>query len=229
MPRVELPPASPPPVPNDDLPLVREHVPELSETQRALLARFAGLVREWNERVNLVSRKDVEHLEEHHLLHALLALRLWRPVDGARVVDLGTGGGFPGLALAIALPQCRFTLVDSIAKKGRAVADMAAALGLANVRVLVARAENVRDRFDYVFGRAVAPLPEFLRWAAPLVRPGVAGHPSNGVLYFKGTLWREELAGTASMPGSVWPLHDLAPRPFFEGKFLLHFPAPARG
>jgi 16S rRNA (guanine527-N7)-methyltransferase len=225
---VESAPAAHTPTPPDALPLVREHIPGLAEAQLVQLGRLAVLVRNWNERVNLVSRKDVEHLEEHHILHSLLAVRLWRPASGGRIVDLGTGGGFPGLPLAIVHPECRFTLVDSIAKKGRAVADMAAALELANVRVLCLRAEAVRDRFDFVFGRAVAPLPEFLRWAAPLVRPGAAGEPANGVFYFKGTLWREELAGATVQPASVWSLHDLAPRTFFEGKFLLHFPAPAR-
>jgi 16S rRNA (guanine527-N7)-methyltransferase len=205
---------------------VRAHVPGLGDAPLARLASLAALVRDWNERVNLVSRKDVEHLEEHHLLHSLLAARVWRPAPGARAVDLGTGGGFPGLPLAIVFPEVRFTLVDSIAKKARAVADMAAALELGNVRVLSVRAEAVRDRFDYVLGRAVAPLPEFLRWAAPLLRPRAAGEPPNGILYFKGTLWREELAGARTQPGMVWPLHRLVPRPYFEEKFLLHFPAP---
>lgn len=215
--------------PPDPLPLVRELLPELPDEILAQLGRLAALVRGWNERVNLVSRKDVEQLEEHHLVHSLTAARVLRPAAGARLVDLGTGGGFPGLPLAIVFPEAEFTLVDSIAKKARAVTDIAAALGLANVRVLTERAEKVRARFDFVLGRAVAPLPEFLRWAAPRVREGTAGAPANGVFYFKGTLWREELAGSPCQPTTVWPLHDFAPRPFFEGKFLLHFAAPLPG
>jgi 16S rRNA (guanine527-N7)-methyltransferase len=219
-------PASPPP---PTLPLVRQHLPGLDESHLEKLAQLAALVRDWNARVNLVSRKDVDHLEEHHLLHSLLVTRVLQPAAGASLVDLGTGGGFPGLPLAIVFPQCRFTLFDSVAKKGRAVADMAAALGLTNARVIIERAEKVRDRFDFVLGRAVAALPEFLGWALPRLRSGAAGAPGNGVLYFKGTLWREELAdaGPQSQPASVWDLHEFAPTPYFEGKFLLHFPAPA--
>jgi len=125
-------------------------------------------------------------------------------------------------------PEAKFTLVDSIAKKGRAVDDMAAALELRNVRVIVARAEKLRDRFDYVLGRAVTNLPEFLRWSAPLLRTGEKGSLANGVLYFKGTLWREELAGTKTQPAAVWDLHEVAPREYFAEKFLLHFAAPLR-
>jgi 16S rRNA (guanine527-N7)-methyltransferase len=218
-------PELPPP---DPLPLVREFLPELPAATLEKLGRLTALVRAWNERVNLVSRKDVEHLEEHHLLHSLLATKWLRPAAGAHVADLGTGGGFPGLPLAIVFPEAKFTLVDSIAKKGRAVDDMAAALELRNVRVVVERAEKLRDRFDYVLGRAVTKLPEFLRWSAPLLRTGGKGSLANGVLYFKGTLWREELAGARTQPESVWDLHTAAPREYFAEKFLLHFPAPLR-
>ncbi len=216
-------PEFPPP---DFLPLIREFLPEISEAVIVQLGRLTALVRSWNARVNLVSRKDVDQLEEHHLLHSLLAAKVFRPAAGARVVDLGTGGGFPGLPLAMLFPQARFTLVDSIAKKGRAVGDIAAALGLPNVHIMTARAETLHDRFDFVFGRAVAALPEFLRWAAPLLAPGARGEPVNGVFYFKGTLWREELAGSPVQPSSVWSLHEFVPRPFFAEKFLLHFAAP---
>jgi 16S rRNA (guanine527-N7)-methyltransferase len=216
--------ASPP----DPLPLVRAFLPELASDKLVQLGRLAALVREWNERVNLVSRRDVENLEEHHLLHSLMLAKVFRPAVKARVADLGTGGGFPGLPLAILHPGVSFTLVDSIAKKGRAVADIATALGLRNVRVETTRAEDLRSKFDFVLGRAVAALPEFLRWAAPLLIPGRRGSPANGVLYFKGTLWREELAGSCCQPAQVWALSDLSPRPYFAEKFLLHFPAPIR-
>jgi 16S rRNA (guanine527-N7)-methyltransferase len=215
--------ALPPP---DPLPLVREFFPELPGASLEQLGRLTALVRSWNERVNLISRKDVEQLEEHHLLHSLLLAKVLRPAAGAHVADLGTGGGFPGLPLAIVFPEAKFTLVDSIAKKGRAVDDMATALELRNVRVIVERAEKLRDRFDYVLGRAVAALPEFLRWSAPLLRTGAKGSLPNGVLYFKGTLWREELAGTSTQPSRKWDLHEFVPREYFVGKFLLHFSAP---
>ncbi len=218
-----------PPAPDEALPLVSRFLPGLPEDRLALLARLVSLVRAHNEGLNLVSRRDVDHLEEHHLLHSLALARVWRPAAGATIADLGTGGGFPGLPLAVLYPECRFTLVDSIAKKGRALESMVAELGLANARVRVTRAETLRERFDFVLGRAVAALPVFLGWAAPLVRPGSAGTPANGVFYFKGTRYHEEIAGLRCRPAEVWALDALFPeRPYFAEKFLLHFTAPVQ-
>ncbi len=209
-----------------NLPLVREFFPELAEDTLGQLGRLGAGVRAWNERINLISRKDAENIEEHHLLHALTMTKVLRPAVGAAFADIGTGGGFPGLVLAIVYPECRFTLVDSVGKKIVAVTAMADELGLKNVRGLAVRAETIREKFDYVTGRAVTALPAFLGWAGPLLKPGRAGQPDNGVLYFKGTLWRDELAGGAVQPASVWPLDAWVPRPFFAEKFLLHFRAP---
>ncbi len=217
-------------MPVEPIALIRAHFPSLDEGRLARLERLAALVRDWNTRVNLVSRQDIAHLEEHHLLHSLAAARVLQPAPGTTLADLGTGGGFPGLPLAIVYPDNHFTLVDSIAKKARAVARMASDLGLSNVRVINARAELVRDQFDYVLGRSVAPLPRFLTWAAPRLRPGKAGVPASGVLYFKGTLWREELAGHPWQPSAIWEIAAMFPnRPFFAGKYLLHFAAADAG
>lgn len=207
------------------LPLVREYFPELPEHTVAQLGRLGALVRAWNERLNLISRKDAENLEERHLLHSLTMTKVLRPAKHAKFADIGTGGGFPGLALAVVYPECDFTLIDSIGKKIAAVEAMAAALGLKNVRGRAVRAETVREKFDFVTGRAVTALPAFLGWAGPLLRRGAHGAPANGVLYFKGTLWREELAGSKVQPAEVWPLEAWVPREFFQEKFLLHFPA----
>lgn len=215
-------------VPTDPLPLVRRYFPQLAPERLARLARLAALVREWNARLNLISRRDIENLEERHLLHSLAVAHILRPAAGARILDLGTGGGFPGLPVAIAFPECAFTLVDSIAKKTRAVETIATKLGLENVRVITARAESVRDRADFVLGRAVAALPDFLRWAAPLARSGNAGEPANGILYFKGSRYLEELPAVHCRPTTVWNLHEIFPEPFFAEKFLLHFAAPVR-
>jgi 16S rRNA (guanine527-N7)-methyltransferase len=209
-----------------ELPLVREYFPELPEETIERLRRLATLVTTWNERLNLISRKDVENLEERHLLHSLMMTKVLRPAAGTKFADIGTGGGFPGLALAIVYPDCDFALIDSVVKKVSAVEAMARELGLKNVRGLPVRAETIREKFDLVTGRAVTALPAFLGWARPLLRPGSAGSPTNGVLYFKGTLWREELAGSLLQPATIWPLDTWIPRPFFAEKFLLHFPAP---
>jgi 16S rRNA (guanine527-N7)-methyltransferase len=209
-----------------DLPLVRQYFPELPEATIVQLGRLGGLVKSWNERLNLISRKDAENLEERHLLHSLTMTKVLRPAGGAKFADIGTGGGFPGLALAIVYPECEFALIDSVVKKITAVDAMVRELGLSNVRGLPVRAESIQEKFDYVTGRAVTALPAFLGWARPLLRPGNAGSPTNGVLYFKGTLWREELAGSALQPATVWPLDAWVPREFFTEKFLLHFKAP---
>ena len=208
-----------------ELPLVREYFPELSEDTVVQLGRLGALVRTWNERLNLISRKDAENLEERHLLHSLTITKVWRPAAGATLADIGTGGGFPGLALAIVYPECEFALVDSVVKKIKAVEAMAEELGLTNVRSLPVRAESIKEKFDYVTGRAVTALPKFLGWTRPLLKPGQAGSLENGILYFKGTLWREELAEGKVQPASVWPLDEWVPREYFAEKFLLHFPA----
>ena len=209
-----------------ELPLVREYFPELSEDIVVQLGRLVGLVKEWNRRLNLISRKDAENIEERHLLHSLLMTKVLRPAKGAKFADIGTGGGFPGLALAIVYPECEFALVDSVVKKITAVEAMVQELGLTNVRGLPVRVESIKEKCDFVTGRAVAALPRFLDWTRPLLRRGGQGSPANGVLYFKGTLWREELAESKVQPAEVWPLDEWIPREFFEEKFLLHFPAP---
>jgi len=237
-----------------DLPLVREFFPELGEPVVEKLIQLARLVLDWNTRLNLISRKDAAHIEEHHILHALTLTKVLRPAPApeggvsAHFADLGTGGGFPGLVLAICYPQCQFTLVDSVGKKIAAVGEIAHELGLRNVEARALRAETLSQKFDYVTGRAVTALPTFLGWARPLLRKtasarvhtasaartagencaepqtGYASSELNsGVYYFKGTLWREELAGRQTQPNSVWPLDEWIPRPFFAEKFLLHF------
>jgi len=218
-----------------DLPLVREFFPELDVDVVVKLIQLAGLILDWNTRLNLISRKDAAHIEEHHILHALTLTKVLRPPPAplggvsAHFADLGTGGGFPGLVLAICYPQCQFTLVDSVGKKIAAVDEIARELGLQNVESRAQRAETITHKFDYVTGRAVTALPTFLGWARPLLRktasaPILADAERNsGIYYFKGTLWREELAGSRMQPASVWPLGKWIARPFFAEKFLLHF------
>jgi len=218
-----------------DLPLVREFFPELGVDVVGQLIQLAALILDWNTRLNLISRKDAAHIEEHHILHALTLTKVLRPPSApqggvsAHFADLGTGGGFPGLVLAICYPQCQFTLVDSVSKKIAAVGEIARALGLQNVEARAQRAETITHKFDYVTGRAVTALPTFLGWARPLLRkkasdPALADAERNsGIYYFKGTLWREELAGSRTQPASVWPLDKWIARPFFAEKFLLHF------
>jgi len=197
--------------------------PLLTDDKLVKLEALGALILDWNERVNLVSRKDVENLGVRHMLHSLLMAKAWQPDAGAAVADVGSGGGFPGLPLAILFPDTRFTLIDSVAKKVAATTAIVEDLHLHNVHVISDRAENIRDHFDYVTGRAVAALPTFISWTRHLIQPGQSGNLPNGLLYFKGTMWRDELGGNACQPSSIWNLSDYCNDEYFAEKFLLHF------
>jgi 16S rRNA (guanine527-N7)-methyltransferase len=200
-------------------------LPDLTSAQGEKLDGLANLLREWNARLNLISRKDMEALEAHHLAHALLLARVVRLPDRARVLDVGTGGGLPGLPLAICFPRVSFFLCDSVEKKTRAVREIVTALGLRNVEVVHKRAETLESRWDFILGRAVTALPQFLGWVTKNLRPGGTEALPHGVLYLKGTRYVEELAPLGLAPWAVHDLGQLHADPYFTDKFLLHFRA----
>lgn len=203
-----------------ELPLIRRYFPELTDDQHSQLGRMAEALREWNGHVNLISRKDIENLEERHILHSLAIAKAWQPAAGTAIADVGTGGGLPGLPLAIVFPECRFTLIDFVGKKANAVDDIVGQLGLKNVEVIAERAENIHAKFDAILGRAVAKLPQFLECAMPLLKKRSVDH---SVFYFKGTHYREELADHPIQPVQIWELSQFFEEPFFVEKFLLRF------
>jgi 16S rRNA (guanine527-N7)-methyltransferase len=211
---------------NEFLDFIRADFP-CSEAQAAQFTALDGLYREWNARINVISRKDIDGLYDHHVLHSLAIARYLLTVPGlsesfarARVLDLGTGGGFPGIPLAILFPEARFVLCDSVGKKTIVAQAVASALALPNVQVVNARAETLPGDFDFVVSRAVASLPDFYPW--------VKGKYSQGILYLKGGDVNEEIAAVMTRHrlarGSVhtWPVSAWLQDPYYDGKLVIH-------
>lgn len=199
----------------------------LSAQQMARFEALDGLYREWNAQINVISRKDIDALYEHHVLHSLAIARylqtvpgLWEQFAASTVLDLGTGGGFPGIPLAILFPSAHFTLCDSVGKKTIVAQAVSTALELSNVQVVNARAETLPSGFDFVVSRAVAALPDFFPW--------VKGKFSQGILYLKGGDINEEIATVMDrhkLPrGSVhtWPVSSWLPDTWYDGKLVVH-------
>ncbi len=189
--------------------------------QERQLAELENLYAYWNERMNLISRRDIENLYLHHVLHSLSLAKVVGFRDGASVLDLGTGGGFPGVPLAILFPQVSFLLVDSVGKKIKAVQAIVKGLNLPNVTTAAARGEEVEGRFDFVVTRGVAKLKVLYGWCGRKVRRGCKHGIVNGILALKGGDLREELA---SLPckADVFPIKDFLKEPFFETKAIVH-------
>ncbi|MBR6720569.1 MAG: 16S rRNA (guanine(527)-N(7))-methyltransferase RsmG [Alistipes sp.] len=194
--------------------LILRYFPEITAQQREQFAQLGELYTEWNSRINVISRKDMEHLYTRHILHSLAIAKVCRFNDGAKIVDIGCGGGFPSVPLAIMFPKAEFVGVDSIAKKIRVVQGIIEGAGIENLRAVNSRAEQLGEKFDYVVSRAVTEMPRFIQWALPLLRKGQAGELPNGILYLKGGDLAEELA----MTRRHWTLYDIAP--MFEDEFF---------
>jgi 16S rRNA (guanine527-N7)-methyltransferase len=209
----------------DPWPVLWSWFPNITETQWEKLTEYTALLREWNAKINLVSRKDMDRLETKHLAHCLTITKFLRLMPKARILDVGTGGGLPGIPMAICYPQAKFTLMDSIAKKVMVVEDMASKLGLANVSVRRGRVEELpkKKTYDFVLGRAVTALPVFFGWVRDKVAKGSRNSPANGILYLKGGDYREELNRSGLTPAKIWNLDELLPEAELGEKYLIHF------
>lgn len=175
--------------------LLLKYFPDLTETQIEQFTKLESLYHEWNEKINVISRKDMESLYEKHILHSLGIAKVMGFEPGTKVLDIGTGGGFPGIPLAILFPEADFTLIDSIGKKISVVNAVAEGAGLKNVKAIHGRAEKVNDKYHFVVSRAVTQMPEFLRWLRGKFEKEQFNTKHNGVLYLKGGELAEELAG----------------------------------
>jgi 16S rRNA (guanine527-N7)-methyltransferase len=208
-----------------NLNLVESIFPELPAERVELLLRFTNALLEWNTKINLVSRKDTEQFETHHLLSALAIVKGVTFPDGATILDIGTGGGLPGIPLAICFPYCRFHLVDSIGKKIKVVNDIIQQLNLPNVTAEQVRAESLSKRVDFITGRAVSALEPFIALARPSLLKGDFQGVPRGIIYLKGEEIHEELKALKLKAHQLTPLNSWYADPFFAQKFLVHIPS----
>lgn len=205
--------------------VILRYFDDFTPEQTAQFASLQALYHEWNEKINVISRKDIDALYERHVLHSL-AIAAAYPFDpGLDVLDIGTGGGFPGIPLAIFFPEVRFHLVDSIGKKLKVVTAVSEALGLKNVTVQHSRAEEIKGRhFDFAVSRAVAPLLDLWTWARPLLKKERKMHDlKNGLICLKGGDLAAEISASGLRP-HMTAVSDLFEEPFFEQKYLLYVP-----
>ncbi|MEO6040133.1 MAG: 16S rRNA (guanine(527)-N(7))-methyltransferase RsmG [Saprospiraceae bacterium] len=207
--------------------LIESYFPDLTADQGRRFAELDPLYREWNAKINVISRQDIENLEERHVLHSLAIAKEFDFKPGARLLDLGTGGGFPGIPLAILFPEVQFVLADSIGKKIRVVQEVASALGLTNVEGRHARAEELRPlaSFDFVLTRGVAPLTLLLQWSQHLLKKKHIHAYPNGLIALKGGNLAKEIAdlpGRGKDYSEVFPLRGIFKEPFFEEKSIVY-------
>ncbi len=196
---------------------------EMSVQQQSQMAAAERLYPEWNEKINLISRKDIAFLEEHHLLHSLAIAKVLRFAPGTTLLDVGTGGGFPGIPLAILFPDCQFTLIDSIGKKIRVAEDIARQLGLKNVTCIQTRAEDVKEQFDFVVSRAVMPLPDLVKLVRKNVHHRHKNAMPNGLLVLKGGNIDSEIH-TFRKTVEITPISRFFPQEWFKEKFVIYLP-----
>jgi 16S rRNA (guanine527-N7)-methyltransferase len=207
----------------EDLEIVLQYFADFSPAQIQQLAALGDLYKDWNTKINVISRKDIDSLYTKHILHSLAIAAAFPIKPGSDTIDIGTGGGFPGIPLAIFFPEARFHLVDSIGKKIKVVEAVSQTIGLTNISTRHGRAEEIKDRkFDLAVSRAVAPLKELWTWARPLVRKPAPGAPS-GLICLKGGDLAAEISDSGTRP-RIMEIHELFPLDEFREKYLLQVP-----
>ena len=205
-----------------ELEIILKYFPELSNIQKNKLALASELYTDWNTKINLISRNDVDNILEHHFLHSLSIAKVIKFMPKTKIMDVGTGGGFPGIPLAIMFPKVDFYLIDTIGKKIKVVQDIIEKLDLENVKAEQKRAENVKNQqFDFIVSRAVTRLPEFIAWVNNNISKRQKNTLKNGILYIKGGDVLEEIAYT-NKNYQIFELSKIFEEPFFETKKIIH-------
>ncbi len=200
---------------------ILHYFPDLSPVQIKQIEVLEELYKFWNEQINVISRKDTENFYERHVLHSLGIAKIQTFNTGTEILDVGTGGGFPGIPLAILFPESNFTLVDSIGKKIKVVNEVAKALGLKNIKGIHCRAEQVEGKFDFVVSRAVTRMPDFLNWVKGKIKSKSNHERKNGILYLKGGDLNAEMS-TVKQKYKEFPLSEIYIEDFFETKKVIH-------
>ena len=207
--------------------IIFDHFPDLDEQQRNQFILLETLYQDWNQKINVVSRKDIDELYLRHVLHSLGIAKVLQFKPGSAVLDVGTGGGFPGIPLAILFPKTQFTLVDAIGKKIKVVQEVIDGLRLTNVKALHTRVEQVEEQFDFIVSRAVAAMPTFVHWVKGKVKKDSVHEMRNGILYLKGGDLADELKDYRN--AHIYELSDFFRDPFFETKKLVYLPLKYQG
>ena len=203
--------------------LINKYFPNLSERQREQFAALLPLYEEWNAQINVISRKDMEQFYEHHVLHSLAIAKVMPFSPMSEVLDVGTGGGFPGVPLAILFPDARFTLIDSIGKKIKVVSDVINRIGLTNTKAMQIRAEELDGEYDFVVSRAVTTLGEFVPWVKKKISKTQYNPLHNGILYLKGGDLQNELFPFRHKV-KTWDISNFFDEEFFETKKVIYLP-----
>ena len=207
--------------------LILKYFQHLTDDQKSKFKQLEALYEDWNLKINVVSRKDIEELYLRHVLHSLGIAKVIDFKDGSRILDVGTGGGFPGIPLAILFPNCKFHLVDSIAKKLKVVDEVVEGLGLTNVKTTHSRVEDINGNYDFIVSRAVAIMPTFVHWVKGKIAKEQKNDLKNGILYLKGGDLSEELQDYRT--ATIYNLSDFYTEDFYETKKVVHLPMKYKG
>lgn len=207
--------------------LLLKYFPDLTEDQIEKFAKLEALYQDWNLKINVVSRKDIDELYLRHVLHSLAIAKIIQFKDGSKIMDVGTGGGFPGVPLAILFPECQFHLVDSINKKLNVVREVIAGCEIENITVTHTRVEEVKDTYDFIVSRAVAAMPTFVHWVKGKIAKENKHDLRNGIIYLKGGDLSEELKDYQTT--TIYDITKFYDEEFFETKKIVHLPMKFKG